>query len=285
MPRLSIGAILLLATVSTGALGQDQPTDAACDAADQAVDHLALPSLSDSAWFRWYTLASCGQKGTRAAAAALRTSVVRHEAEAARVAEFFRVFGGMKSNLLLNAFQDAAEDNTADVSIRLWAIDAMTGYVSPDVTIGRTPLGFSAPTIACGSVPRPVLSPGSFDDLPNDTFGRVLNSVRRVANKASATPPVKALADCWTASLDLRAPVSTGQIQLSYVCAKKFKIHNGNTAVVNLRYSILQTTETGPLTVLPGDDLLFVVGSAGTVQLTYNGHVIGAKANTGTKCP
>jgi hypothetical protein len=278
-------AMLSLALAAVRLEAQGSNTDSLCNAADHAVEHVRLPAAHDTAWFRWYTLSGCTVKGARAAAAALRTNELRHESDDARLGEFFRLFGSVKSGLLLDSFQDAAEDNGATEPVRLHAIESMTGYVSPGATFDPRALSAATPGARCAIAPRIAGSQGGVNDLPNDVFGRVLNSVRRVANKASAMPRVQRLANCWQGQLELQVPVSNGQIQLTYVCENKFRVHNGNTADVIVRYAVLLTTESSDLTVLGGEDLVFETGLTGSVQLTYNGAILDTKSNTNKKCP
>ncbi|MBI3568513.1 MAG: hypothetical protein HY084_09990 [Gemmatimonadetes bacterium] len=268
---------LLLVVVFRGAAratAQDVTPTAADCAAAAAVSGQRLYTPNDTAGIWWNVLTGCGDVGERAAADALRSPLVRRETDPDRLREFFVLFGGRRSAVLMAAYRELLEDGSSSAPMKLEAIRQLGWMKLGRIRWDSGGIGVLASSETCGSVREMLPMDGDESGLPTNLVAQLLDVMHEQEDQRANDLQVRVQAHCWRVALERALPPDPHKIKLTHVCGSRFSVSNENRVSVMTSYDVEGAAERVSLSVPSNGSSSFVVFADGNVRLFFGSTII-----------
>jgi hypothetical protein len=275
--------LFLVALLASPHAASAQITAAECSAQVSAIQTRAADMRG------WERIAECGSSGGQAIASAIRAA--RTSTDSIYLKNLITAASRIRESNVFQAALDIADDPGATVPARVTALVVLLAQYSNAFTL--------FPRHSWQSLVSVPLSPGcgistfsansylSDVGLPAHAYDQIASHAEALAANASAPPVVRTLARCVRLSVLAAVPdtVDLALISFDYVCATKYRVHNGGTKWIDVTYQLYHVAEHSDLSVAPGGDVTFFTDAGYGVALYYRGQLIRDAQNGQTQCP
>lgn len=281
-----IVALLVLA-LARNAAGQRIPGDTLSSAECQiAADSLAAASRDLGSW---QALLSCPSHVSAALTSAI--AAAKSETDTTYLGGLLTLGGSVQTSAVFNASLAVSTDKTASLAARITGLGTLVSHIDNSFTIRRLGIGWAqlltVPRgqnckLASGAEGNYVVS-GS---MPADYLRQIAIATDQIRNDVTESAVVRDLAGCIRNTLlnDVPEIVDPGLITFTYICATRFKVHNGNASWAGLSYAVEGTAETGDFDAKPSGDTFIVTLAKGATKLRYGSQLIATATSTGARC-
>jgi hypothetical protein len=228
---------------------------------------------------------ACGAAGGVEIASVLARS--HHESDTSFLAQLVVVSSLIQDRLVYTAALDLARDRSASAAARGAAFLTLLGQYTLNIGLRqRSPdlLGGVVPVTCALRAGETVPHFGSAAALPANFAMQSQTVAASTATDLSAPPLVREIAGCVAEVLP-RPPVDLSGVRLTYVCDTDFNVHNPTSSALEFTYEVVDTTETGGITVPSHSDAVLSATGTGAVRLSYQSRVIQTASNIGSGCP
>lgn len=282
-PRLCAILCLGLAVSTPVPANAQLPDSAECSAAASA-----LSSGLNRTGRGWGRIARCGSLGETAVADAI--AAAGSETDTLYLALLMGAGLHLRSVLIFDASRVLANDTAASVAARVMAMGVMLAQIAPGLTFSLHRPFHEMVTVPSGSWcwPRTDTNARYSSEVSAPSTARIRDAadvLTNVSKMSGALPVLRDYARCGRISLEPQVPqlIDPKALLLTYVCGNLYRVDNSSGSWVLVFYRVVETTETRPLNVGP-EAVAFETNATGTVELLYNGQVVGQAVNSRTRC-